>query len=177
MKLNIRGDKVEITSAIENGVMEKLKKLNQYFENPEELTAHVVIRVNGINQTIEVTIPTKSFTLRAEESTDDLYNAINLVGSKLERQIRKNKTRLARKYKNNNIPEMNMNFEVEEKEIEEKKIAKRKEIEMKPMDEEEAILQMELLGHDFFIFKNEIESGISVIYKRKNDTYGIIHVK
>ena len=99
MKLNIRGDKVEITSAIENGVMEKLKKLNQYFENPEELTAHVVIRVNGINQTIEVTIPTKSFTLRAEESTDDLYNAINLVGSKLERQIRKNKTRLARKYK------------------------------------------------------------------------------
>lgn len=177
MKLNIRGDKVEVTEAIENGVKEKLKKLNQYFESPDELTAYVVIRVNGSNQTIEVTIPTKSFTLRAEESNHDLYNAINLVGSKLERQIRKNKTRLKRKYKNNNIPEIKFDFEVEEHEIEEKKIAKRKEIEMKPMDEEEAILEMELLGHDFFIFKNEPASCISVIYKRKNDTYGIIDVK
>lgn len=177
MKLNIRGDKIEVTKAIETGVMEKIKKLDQYFENPDELTAHVVIRVNGINQTIEVTIPTKSFTLRAEESTNDLYNAINQVVNKLERQIRKNKTRLNRKYKNNNSIEMNIDFEVEEDEIEEKKIARRKEIEMKPMDEEEAILQMELLGHDFFIFKNENDSSISVIYKRKNDTYGIIDVK
>lgn len=177
MKLNIRGDKVEITEAIKNQVMDKLKKIEIYFENPEEITSHVLIRVNGLNQTIEVTVPTKRFTLRAEETNEDLYAAINLVVDKLERQIRKNKTRLNRKYKNNEKFEMNMDFSVDEDEIEDNKIVKRKEIEMKPMDEEEAILQMELLGHDFFIFKNMEEETISVVYKRKNNTYGIINVK
>lgn len=177
MKLNIRGNKVEITEAIKNQVMDKLKKIEIYFENPEEITSHVLIRVNGLNQTIEVTVPTKRFTLRAEETNEDLYAAINLVVDKLERQIRKNKTRLNRKYKNNEKFEMNMDFSVNEDEIEDNKIVKRKEIEMKPMDEEEAILQMELLGHDFFIFKNMEEETISVVYKRKNNTYGIINVK
>lgn len=176
MKLNIRGDKVEITKAIETQVMDKLKKLDQYFETPDEISAHVLIRVRGLNQTIEVTIPTKKYTLRAEETTQDLYAAINLVIDKLERQIRKNKTRLKRKLKNNEPFEINLRFESSE-DTEEQKIVKRKEIEMKPMDEEEAILQMELLGHDFFIFKNETDSCVSVIYKRKNDTYGIINVK
>lgn len=177
LKLNIRGDKVSITDAIQNQVMEKLNKLNQYFENPEEITAQVKVSVNGLNQTIEVTVPTKRFTLRAEESHNDLYAAINLVADKLERQIRKNKTRLNRKYKNVEKFEMIMDFEVPEDEIEDNKIVKRKEIEMKPMDEEEAILQMELIGHDFFIFKNEKNDCVSVIYKRKNNTYGIIDVK
>ncbi|MCI8574871.1 MAG: ribosome-associated translation inhibitor RaiA [Bacilli bacterium] len=177
MKLNIRGDKVEITEAIKNQVTEKLKKLDNYFENPEEITANVLIRINGTSQKIEVTVPTKRFTLRAEESTEDLYAAINLVIDKLERQIRKNKTRLNRKFKNNIVSEMNMTFEITDEEATEKKIMRRKDFEMKPMDEEEAILQMELLGHDFFIFKNESEECTSVVYKRKNDTYGIINVK
>ena len=85
MKLNIRGDKVEITSAIKTQVMEKLKKLDNYFENPEEITANVLIRINGLSQKIEVTVPTKKFTLRAEESMEDLYAAINLVVDKLEK--------------------------------------------------------------------------------------------
>ncbi len=177
MKLNIRGDKVEITEAIKNQVIDKIKKIDVYFENPDEITSHVLIRMDGLKQTIEVTVPTKRFTLRAEETQDDLYAAINLVVDKLERQIRKNKTRLNRKYKNSEKFEMNIDFSVEENEIEDNKIVKRKEIEMKPMDEEEAILQMELLGHDFFIFKNVKEDTISVIYKRKNNTYGIINVK
>ncbi len=176
MKLNIRGDKIEVTEAIKNQVMDKIKKLDNYFENPNEITAHILIRVNGLNQTIEVTIPTQKFTLRAEETMEDLYAAINVVVDKLERQIRKNKTRLNRKYKNN-ISEMNMNFEVPMEEEKEMKIVRRKNFEMKPMDEEEAILQMELLDHDFFIFKNESEGCTSVIYKRKNETYGIINVK
>lgn len=177
MKLNIRGDKVMITDAIHSQVMEKLNKLNQYFETPDEITAQVKVSVNGSSQTIEVTIPTKRFTLRAEETHEDLYAAINLVVDKLERQIRKNKTRLNRKYKNAEKFEMNLDFEVTEEEIENNKIVKRKAIEMKPMDEEEAILQMELLGHDFFIFKNDSEDCVSVVYKRKNDNYGIIDVK
>lgn len=177
MKLSIRGDKIDITEAIQSNVMDKLKKLNVYFEDPEEITAYVKVHVNGLNQTIEVTVPTKRYTLRAEETAEDLYAAINLVIDKLERQIRKNKTRLNRKLKNSDKREMNLNFSVEEEELEDKKIVKRKEIESKPMDEEEAILQMELLGHDFFIFNNETESCVSVVYKRKNDTYGIINVK
>lgn len=177
MKLNIRGDKVELTEAIKNQIMDKLKKLDNYFEKPEEITAHVLVRVNGLNQTIEVTVPTKKFTLRAEETMEDLYAAINLVTDKLERQIRKNKTRLNRKFKNNSLIDINMNFETSEEEEKEEKIVRRKNFEMKPMDEEEAILQMELLGHDFFIFKNESENCTSVIYKRKNNTYGIINVK
>ena len=177
MKMNIRGDKVVITEAIKSQVEEKLKKLNPYFENPDEITAHVLVRVYGLNQTIEVTVPTKKFTLRAEENNEDLYAAINLVIDKLERQIRKNKTRLNRKFKNSEKFEMNMDFIVEEDEIEDNKIVKRKEVEMKPMDEEEAILQMELLGHDFFIFKNVTEDCISVVYKRKSQTYGLINTK
>ncbi len=176
MILNIRGEKIKITDAIESAIKEKLKKLDPYFESPNEITAYVKICINGLSQTIEVTIPTKRFTLRAEETHEDLYAAINTNVDKLERQIRKNKTRLNRKLKTE-ISGMNMNFEVSEQEIEEKKIVKRKELEMKPMDEEEAILQMELLGHDFFVFQNEEEDCISVIYKRKGDTYGIINTK
>ncbi len=176
MILNIRGEKIKITESIESAVKEKLKKLDPYFESPEEITAYVKVCVNGLNQTIEVTIPTKRFTLRAEETNEDLYSAINLNVDKLERQIRKNKTRLNRKLKTEKS-EINMDFDVSESEIEEIKIVKRKELEMKPMDEEEAILQMELLGHDFFVFKNEEESCISVIYKRKGNTYGIINTK
>lgn len=177
MKLNIRGDKVVITDAIKTQVNEKLEKLNPYFENPDDIIAHVLIKVRNLNQTIEVTVPTNKFTLHAEETHEDLYAAINLVIDKLERQIRKNKTRMNRKFKNSEKFEMNMDFNVQEDEIEDTKIVKRKEIEMKPMDEEEAILEMELLGHDFFIFKNSEDNCVSVIYKRKCDAYGIINVK
>ncbi|MCI8394858.1 MAG: ribosome-associated translation inhibitor RaiA [Bacilli bacterium] len=176
MKINVRGDKVEITESMKNQITEKLNKLNLYFENPENINTYVLIRVRNLYKTIEVTIPTKRFTLRAEETQEDLYPAITEVVNKLERQIRKNKTRLSRKYRNNEKLEINTNFDSDSTELEEKKIKKRKKIEMKPMDEEEAVLQMELLGHDFFVFKNEIEECISVVYKRKNNSYGIINL-
>lgn len=94
MKYNIRGNKVTVTDAIKEYVQTKLGKLDKYFENPEELTANVVIRVDGINQIVEVTIPAKKMILRGEERNKDLYAAIDLVSEKIERQIRKNKTRL-----------------------------------------------------------------------------------
>lgn len=177
MELNIRGDKLVVTKAIKDYITEKLSKLDKYFEEVAKIKASVIIRVKNDEEIIEVTVPTSKFTLRAEEKHSDLYAAIDLVVDKLERQIRKNKTRLNRKFKNNVIPEMNMAFEVTEEEEDEKKIMRRKDFEMKPMDEEEAILQMELLGHDFFIFKNESEGCTSVVYKRKNETYGIINVR
>ncbi len=176
MKLNIRGEKVEITPAIKEYIESKLERLNRYFENSDELEAFVKVRIKGVEQIIEVTVPTHRFTLRAEESHKDLYAATDLVVDKLERQIRKNKTRLNNKYKNLDTVDFVFNYESDEKENEEK-IVKRKNVESKPMDEEEAILQMELINHDFFAFKNIKEECISVVYKRKDGHYGLINMK
>ena len=179
MKYNIRGDKITVTGAMKDYIEEKISKVDKYLENPGEVTANVVVRVKDLEQTIEVTVPTKKFTLRAEESNEDFYAAVDLVINKLERQIRKNKDRLSKKYKNNESIELNFDYKEEEdsKEQNESKIVKRKNISMKPMDEEEAILQMALLNHDFFVFKNIDEECVSVIYERKDGNYGIINMK
>ena len=173
MRIEIRGDKLKVTDSIKSQIEEKLGKLDQYFNQPEEIKAYVVVRVKNNEQIIEVTIPTPKFTLRSETSHEDLYAAINLSVDKLERQIRKNKTKLKKKFKDALRYEMMEDIEEQEPE-EESLISKRKTIDLKPMDEEEAILQMELLGHDFFIFKNVDTENISVVYKRKDGRYGII---
>ena len=175
MKINIHGDKVVVTKAIKEHIETKLAKLDRYFEKTTEVEAKVIIRVRGIEQIIEVTVPLSKFTLRAEEAHADLYAATDLVVDKLERQIRKNKTRLKKAKTVEPIDFMIDYEEVDEDKIE--KIIKRKTVESKPMDEEEAILQMELLNHDFFIFKNIDEDCVSVIYLRKDGAYGIIDMK
>ena len=177
MKLNIRGDKVTITKSIKDYIEDKMSRLDKYFVNTKGVEGKVLIRIRNDEQIIEVTIPTSRFTLRAEERDQDLYTAIDLVIDKLERQIRKNKTRLNDKYKDLDKFEMSFNFDVPEEEIDDVKIVKRKNVEMKPMDEEEAILQMELLNHDFFVFKNIDEECVSVLYERKDGKLGIINVK
>ena len=177
MKLNIRGDKVSVTKSMKDYVSEKLGKLEKYFTKEKDINVSVVVRVRGEEQIIEVTVPTNRFTLRAEEKDKDLYAAIDLVIDKLERQIRKNKTKLKNKYTNIVQLDINTDFDVSDIEEEEIKIVKRKSIDTKPMDEEEAVLQMELLNHDFFVFKNVDEECVSVLYKRKEGNYGIINVK
>ena len=153
MKYNIRGDKLEVTDAINSYVESKLDRLNKYFKD-EDILANVLLRVRGNSQIIEVTIPTDKFILRSEEEDKDLYAAIDLVSDKLERQIRKNKTRLSRQNVDNKFKEFNFDYEMmeEEETSEDEVIVKRKNIEMKPMDEEEAILEMNLLGHEFFVY-------------------------
>ena len=177
MKINIHGDKVEVTKSIKDYIEEKLKRLERYFEKPEDLTAQVRVRVRNDSQIIEVTIPTKDFTLRREEEDKDLYAAIDFVIDKLERQIRKNKTRFEKKYKDASISTINYEFDTDIIEHSNTKIVKRKTIESKPMSEEEAILQAELLNHDFFAFKNTEEDCFSVLYLRKDGNYGIINVQ
>lgn len=177
MKITIRGDKVNITKAIKEYITEKISKLDKYFDNPKNIDCKVLVKVKNKDQSIEVTVPTTRFTLRAEEVHEDLYAATDLVIDKLERQIRKNKKRLDDRYRNLPKFEMNFDFDVKDAEIEENDIVKRKDIEMKPMDEAEAILQIELLNHDFFVFKNIDEDCVSVLYKRKDKSYGIINVK
>ena len=176
MMLNIRGSKIKVTAAIKEYIEEKIGRLDKYFDNPNEITANVVIKVKGKDQTVEVTIPTKKFILRGEVTSNDLYAAIDLVSDKLERQIRKNKTRIKKKIDKTNI-EFNFDFKVEKDEKNESKIVKRKDIEMKPMSEEEAILQLELLGHSFFVFKNVKTNEVDVLYKRNDGDYGIIETR
>ena len=175
MKYNIRGDKMVVTDAIRDYAETKLGKLEKYFKD-DEVTANVLTRVRGNAQIVEVTIPTSKFVLRSEEENEDLYAAIDLVSDKLERQIRKNKTRLNRNVKDN-VKEFNFDFDIEDEEQSKEKIVKRKNIEMKPMDEEEAILEMELLGHSFFVYKDMDTNNTCVLYKRKDGDYGLIETK
>lgn len=174
MKFKIHGSKVKITEPIKSYVEEKIGRLDKYFENPEDLTANVQIRISGVEQIVEVTIPIRKIILRGEERAKDLYAAIDLVSDKIERQIRKNKTRMNRKATKPSYADFDMSFEVEDKEIEETKVVKRKTLDMKPMSEEEAILQMELLGHEFFVYKDADEGNVCILYKRKDGNYGII---
>ena len=176
MKMNIRGSKIKITSAINDYIENKIGKLDKYLENPNEVTANIVVKVKGKDQTVEVTIPMKKLILRAEDTHNDLYAAIDLVSDKLERQIRKNKTRL-KKNVGKELLDFNTNFKVEKDENEKGRIIRRKLIETKPMNEEEAILQMNLLGHDFFVFTNEATNQINILYRRKDMNYGLIETR
>ena len=173
MRYNIRGEKVEITPSIRSYIEDKIGKLDKYFENSSIIDANVVIKVRGKEQKIEITIPAVHYTLRSEESHDDLYAAIDLTVDKLERQIRKNKTKINSKIKKNIIQNFEMDLE-DSFEDDNSKILKRKKVDMKPMDEEEAVLQMNMLGHSFFVFKNADTNSICVLYLRKDGNYGII---
>ena len=176
MKTSIRGDKVTITKAIKDYIQEKLGRLDKYFDNPKSIECKVLVKVKNFEQSIEVTVPTSKFTLRAEERHQDLYAAIDLVVDKLEGQIRKNKDKLDKKY--HDVPKFEMIFDFDDDiEQEEEKIVKRKDVDMKPMDEEEAMLQINLINHDFFVFKNIDEDCVSVLYRRKDGKLGIINVK
>ncbi len=175
MKYNIRGEKLVITDAIRDYAEEKLGKLNKYFKD-DDITANVLAKVRGNSQIVEVTIPTSKFILRSEEEHDDLYAAIDLVTDKLERQIRKNKTRLNRNVKES-VKEFNFDYDLPVEEEAKEAVVKRKKLEMKPMSEEEAVLEMELLGHSFFVYKDMDTDSINVLYKRKDGDYGLIETK
>ena len=176
MKYNIRGEKVEITDAIRSYIEDKIGKLDKYFEDADAIVANVVVKVRGKEQKMEITVPAMHYTLRSEESNEDLYAAIDLTVDKLERQIRKNKTKINSKIKKNVIQNFEMDLE-DSFEEEDSKVLKRKKIDMKPMDEEEALLQMNMLGHSFFVFKNVDTDSICVLYLRKDGNYGIIETK
>lgn len=172
MKYNIRGEKVEVTPAIRSYIEDKIGKLDKYFDDAENISANVVIKVRGKEQKIEITVPAMHYTLRSEESHSDLYAAIDLTVDKLERQIRKNKTKINSKIKRNII--QNFEMDLEDNFEDDSKVLKRKKVDMKPMDEEEAVLQMEMLGHSFFVFKNADTNSVCVLYLRKDGNYGII---
>lgn len=176
MKITLRGKNIEITEAIEEKVGEKLSKLDKYFIVSENVEAKVLVRTYPYGQKIEVTIPTEYVLLRAEVVDQDLYNAIDLVIDKLEGQIRKYKTRLNRKSKDNKLAFNLASIEPLDDE-EEDVLVKTKTITPKPMDMEEAIMQMELIGHSFFVYRDTETDTISIVYRRNDGDYGLIETE
>ncbi len=171
MEIVIRGDKLKVTPPMHEYVEEKIGKLSKYIGNIDDIRATVTVKVKSHTQKVEVTIPVKSLILRAEVEEKDFYAAVDVVLDKLERQIRKNKTRLGRKPHNH---DMQIVFEEPVEEENNSKIVKRKTINIKPMSEEEAILQMELSSHQFYLYKDDQTDKPTVVYKRQDGDYGII---
>lgn len=175
MKFNIHGKKLDVTDSIKSYIEEKIGRLDKYFENPDDVKATVLIKLRGNDQVVEATINANKFILRGEEAHKDLYASIDKVSDKIERQIRKNKTRMKKKVNKDLIADFILEFE--EPEENDNVIVKRKVIEDKPMSEEEAILQMELLDHEFFAFRNVDTKDVNIIYRRKDGNYGIMEIK
>ena len=173
MEIIIRGDKLKITDSMHDYIEEKLGKLEKYLKNSDEIRANVIVKVKNHEQRVEITIPLKTYIVRAEETKDDFYAAVDKALDTLERQIRKNKTRMMSKQVKTSF-DFDINEIEQEIEKEEKKIVKRKTVEVKPMNEEEAILQMELLGHQFYMYKDSESGKSAVVYKRKDGNYGVI---
>lgn len=177
MKLTVKGRNVDVTGALESYVDKRFAKLEKYFNNEMRGTVTLIIEKN--NHIAEATIPMNRYILRAEDSSSDMYASIDNVLEKLERQIRKYKTRVNRKSRQKNLQVAE--FKVLENEEPEStdmndgiEIAKIKRFMVKPMDPEEAVMQMELLDHDFFVFLNETDNEVNVVYRRKDGKYGMI---
>jgi ribosomal subunit interface protein len=182
LTFNIRGENIEVTPAIRKYVESKIQKLERYFNNDLDATANVNLKVYNDKRTkVEVTIPMKNLTLRAEERNSDMYAAVDLITAKLERQIRKHKTKVNRKFRDRegvglyfaNVQSEKSATTVAESE-DDFSIVRTKQFSLKPMDQEEAILQMNLLGHDFYIFTDAKSDATNIVYKRKDGKYGLI---
>ena len=169
MKYTVRGQKLEVTDAIRDYAVSKIDKMEKYFENPDEVSVKVVFSIRGREQKVEITINSINFDLRSEVSHSDMYAAIDLAVDKLEQQMRKFKSKLMSKERVEIVYDEDI---IDDDTLED--VVKRKKVYLKPMDEEEAIMQMELLGHTFFVFKDIKTEKVNVLYKRLDGAYGVI---
>lgn len=176
MRITVRGKNIEITDALRDYVTKRLGKLDKYMEMDE---AQVTLLVERGNHVIEVTIPINGMILRGEEETTDMYSSIDLVVEKLEKQLEKYKTKLlSRRSKGHpSAPVRELPSdpaELDQEEEEAPKILRTKRFAMKPMPVDEAVMQMNLLGHSFFVFTNAETEDVNVVYRRKDGNYGLI---
>ena len=175
MRFEIVGKNISVTEGMRTKIEEKLGFLDKYILIDPNVIARVVCRVYPNTQKIEVTIPTKVGILRAEVEHEDFYAAIDLAIDKLEDQIRRQKTRLSRRHKDSLAESF---IEKDEKVLEEEDIAvKTKTITPEKMDLEEAIMRMEMLGHSFFIYVDNDDDEIAVVYRRNDGKYGLIETE
>lgn len=173
MRYNITGRNIEVTPGLKSAIEDKLGKLERYFSPDTEII--VTLSVQKERQKIEVTIPVKGRIIRAEESSSDMYVSIDLVEEIIERQIKKYKNKLIdKKQSAQSFSQIFLEEDFNNTMEDGLTIVKSKRFAMKPMDAEEACLEMELLGHSFYVFLNSETEEVNVVYKRKNNTYGLI---
>ena len=172
MRIKITGRNIELTDGLKAAVGEKLNKLEKYFAPDTDV--NVTLSVEKERQKVEVTIPMKGNYIRSEQVSNDMYVSIDLVEEVIEGQLKKYRTKLADRHQSaSSVFKQEFLDEVSE-EDEEIKIIRSKKFDMKPMYPEDACVQMELLGHHFFVFINAETEGVNVVYKRKGNTYGLI---
>lgn len=171
MKFVIVGRNLDVTPALKAAVEDKIGKLAKYFNPDTEV--HVTLSVEKERQKIEVTIPVKGNIIRSEQVSNDMYVSIDLVEEVIERQLKKYKNKIVEKQQAAGSFQQEF-IEKEVEDDEEIKIIRTKRFGMKPMYPEDACIQMELLGHNFFVFCNAETDQVNVVYKRKGDTYGLI---
>ena len=171
MKYVITGRGTNVTDGLRSAIEEKLGKLEHYFAPDTEV--HVTLKVEKDRQKVEVTVPVKGHLIRAEQVSDDMYVSIDLIEDIIERQLRKYKTKIVDSKQN--VGSFTSEFMQEDDyEDEDVKVIRTKRFAVKPMDPEEACVQMELLNHSFYVFRNAETDEVNVVYKRKGGDYGLI---
>ena len=171
MRFTITGRNIEVTEGLRSAVESKLGKLEKYFD--KDVDINVTLSVEKDRQKIEVTIPVKGSIIRSEQTSSDMYVSIDLVEEVIERQLKKYKNKIVDKH-HNEAAFAKEYVENEYEPTDEVKIIRTKRFGIKPMDPEEACVQMELLGHNFYVFFNSETEEVNVVYKRKGNTYGLI---
>lgn len=173
LRFDIRGKNIEVTEALKDYVEKRLSKLERFIEDVR--VAQVTLSVEGESHKVEVTIPLNGIILRGEEETEDMYSSIDLVVDKLEKQIDKYKTKLYRRYRGIGFRKsLVRELETSGESVEQFKIVRTKKFALKPMDVEEAVMQMNLLGHSFFVFFNSGTEEVNVVYRRHDGNFGLI---
>lgn len=174
MRISITGKNMDVSNALHEIINKKIGKLDRYLK--PETDVYVTLSVEPRRHIIEVTIPINGLVLRAQEVTDDMYTSIDNVLEKLERQMRKHRTKLDKRLRDGAFREAAPVFIPQDKDESDEgiRIVKSKRFAIKPMDPEEAVMQMELLGHDFFVFMNMESEQVCVVYRRKGGDFGLI---
>lgn len=178
MRVNVRGKGLEITNSMENYIQDKANNImNKYFSEDEGVEIQGRMKIEKLKHFAEITMHFHSYVLRGEAVSSDMYNSIDGAFKNIENQYKKHKERLSRK--NSKISGLKVATETAKGESEEEplSIIRRKKFTLKPMNEEEAIMQMELLGHNFYVYFDDASNNIQVIYKRKEGHYGIIETE
>ena len=171
MAINVRGKNLDITPALKDYVEKRVKKITKYFDKTGDIL--VILKVEKGRHQVEVTVPVDGILLRGEESTPDMYASIDQVMDKLEKQIEKHKTKLIKRFRGSGF-RADIASTVTVPETEEETIVRTKRFAVKPMDAEEAILQMNMLNHDFFMFLNIETEQVNLVYRRKDGHFGLL---
>lgn len=176
MKYKILCKQVELAESSKQKIIDKIKRLDKFFGSDEE--CKICVTEQKEQMVVEITFVYKGYLIRSDARNRDLLTAVDMCLSNIDRQIRKNKTKLAKRLRDDDLQNYDINIDSDvDEDVQEFKIIKKKRLETKPMMTEEAILQMNMLGHDFFIYTNPETNSVEIVYKRKDGNYAVIETE